>query len=649
MQTANIDEIKDFLYREGWRYDTEDYNGDMQYFEYPLKYDEFVWTSPNYYNQSRIELYKSTNKPNIVAYYTNASCYESLIREFNVSKGLTFVQGNISKTIFNELSISIEFRTYYGNNSEKKNLVLVYNTNSLKAELKGLKDIELREKKLIEEKNRIYQNIVSEGDLLFKSGKFLEAKLKFQIAYELDPKSYVLLKLDECQLAICNDIIEAGDSLMDLKQYDIALNKFSNVKDCQQNKNQIESRIDQCKDALCNQYISLAESSLRKNEFENALSNFNMAKQFGKRSILIEERIEAVKRAKVELRISNLYKYAELNLEQDRFSIAISYLDSILVLDPSRKNIQEKKNEVLNILEILKMRNTVVFDYSKTNNADLINFKRAFLSMSSPEIDKHDNGFFKMQYSIYFDTSGENNSTLLDFSTSVRKFNANHNIAELESILKPSMRNEYYLAAKENLNLNLNWYTNKISVKSTFGKLSIDNRFGQSKVKVNDFILRQPLRYGKFVFEVKNINLNGVNYPKVNLLKYKTSGPSAVFYSFLMPGWGTSKVTFGEKGKKTLNSFLLTVGLAGISKLYSNAQYKRYLKSTNQSDIDRYYQNANFSHQLALISAGVSATIYLYDICWVWSRGLKNKRESKVLRKSLRKGPITVDNNKVNW
>ena len=37
-------------------------------------------------------------------------------------------------------------------------------------------------------------------------------------------------------------------------------------------------------------------------------------------------------------------------------------------------------------------------------------------------------------------------------------------------------------------------------------------------------------------------------------------------------------------------------------------------------------KNANLSHKVALISGGISASIYLHDVIWVFSKGKKNKK-----------------------
>ena len=99
----------------------------------------------------------------------------------------------------------------------------------------------------------------------------------------------------------------------------------------------------------------------------------------------------------------------------------------------------------------------------------------------------------------------------------------------------------------------------------------------------------------------------------------------------------------------SIHSFLLSSGLAIGSKLYANAEYKKYLGATNQVDMNIYYNNANIGHKIALISGGLSTTIYLNDIIGVISKGAKNIKTSKALRQQLFEAPVIIQNQKISW
>ena len=113
-------------------------------------------------------------------------------------------------------------------------------------------------------------------------------------------------------------------------------------------------------------------------------------------------------------------------------------------------------------------------------------------------------------------------------------------------------------------------------------------------------------------------------------------GPGSVFYSILMPGLGTLKTTYGEKGRGRTAFYLVSTGIAFASKLFSDQQYSLYLGATEQNEIDDYYNIANAANKSFIIFSGLSATIYVYDVFWVLSKGFKNVSQSKENRKKMR-------------
>jgi len=112
-----------------------------------------------------------------------------------------------------------------------------------------------------------------------------------------------------------------------------------------------------------------------------------------------------------------------------------------------------------------------------------------------------------------------------------------------------------------------------------------------------------------------------------NLNTIKIAGPACAINSMFFPGWGTTKVSYGKKGWGRSLSFFSTLLIAIVSNNYSNSQYDAYLNEKNDlSLMNKHYKNANLSHKVALISGGISASIYLNDVIWVFSKGIKNKK-----------------------
>ncbi len=138
------------------------------------------------------------------------------------------------------------------------------------------------------------------------------------------------------------------------------------------------------------------------------------------------------------------------------------------------------------------------------------------------------------------------------------------------------------------------------------------------KNKITFFVLNEfnELRGDKILFSVEALYDNK-----------KLAGPLCAINSMVFPGWGTTKVSYGKKGWGRSLSFFSTLLIAIVSNNYSNSQYDAYLNEKNDlSLMNKHYKNANLSHKVALISGGISASIYLNDVIWVFSKGIKNKK-----------------------
>ena len=544
MQSSSLDDIRMFLNNEGWSFDGAKSNQSFNYFDYPINYNIVSWEKSSYYNGGNIILYNSTEKPNIVIYQSNSSCFKDLLKSFTSTKGKTSVEKDKLVTTFKENSITIEFRKYKNDYSSRKFSILVYNSAALYQEIQILKEQAEALKKAEAEQKKKYDNSLAEGDMLFSSSKFEIAKLKYLTALEIENNVLVQSKIDLCDKAICEKLISKGDSLYNANQYEKALSIFIESKKCSK---------------------------------------------------------------------------------------------SLLALQEKIKQIQEIKN-------ILAKRSTTVFSYKITNNGDYFQFQNNLLNDINLQINKNKEGFLNFNYLISFDTIGTNLSSVKNISTSLTGYsNYLSNISQ-NGILKPASIGGYFLASEENLTLDIKWSTAKASYKSNSKGIFQSEYTSQNQSTIESFINRQPFKYGKYIFEIKDKELNGIPFSDINLVKFRTIGPEAALFSMLMPGMGTIKVTYVKKGWGRFTCFLLSSGLAIGSKLYSDAQYKSYLNATSQIDIDKYYTNANITHKIALISGGISASIYLYDIIWVISKGAKNLKSSKPLRKQLQQGPVQIQN-----
>lgn len=600
MQSTSLDDIRMFLRNESWSFNGAKSNQSFNYFDYPINYNIVSWEK--YYSDGDIILYNSPGKPNIVIYQSNSICFNNIFKSF-ISKGKTSIDEDKLVTTFKEGNITVEFREYKNDYSSRQFSILLYNSVVLNKEIQTLKEQDEALKKAQAEVKKKYDNALAEADMAFSSNKFEIAKIKYLTALEIENNIFVKSKIDLCDKAICEKLISKGDSLYNANQYDNALSIFIESKEC---------------------------------------SNYHS---------MVQQKIKKTERKILDGKINTIQVKGEAYLEDQKYDMALEQYNSILLLDKSNFMASEKIKQIQEIKKILAIRSTTVFSYRKTNNADFSQFKNTLLNDVSLQINKNKDGFLNLNYLISFDTEGTNLSLVKNISTSLMDYSNYLTSISQNGILKPATEGGYFLASKENLKLDIKWSTAKVSYKvnskGIYQSEYIDQSTNGTTIPIKSFINRDHFIYGKYIFKIKDKEVNGKSFSDINLVNFRTVGPNAALLSMLMPGMGALKVTYGQKGWGRFTCFLISSGLAIGSKLYSDAQYKSYLNATNQTDIDKLYKNANISHKVALISGAVSASIYLHDIIWVLSKGAKNKKSSKILRNKLKQGPVNVQNQKI--
>ena len=180
-------------------------------------------------------------------------------------------------------------------------------------------------------------------------------------------------------------------------------------------------------------------------------------------------------------------------------------------------------------------------------------------------------------------------------------------------------------------------------LNSLRGDVGYNQSPGRNKLIIWDVIQDRDKLVGEYVFGIQAKNLtilekekkenekliSRVNKEKEKSLKCRT-GPINAYLSLIYPGLGTYNVGLKQQGIKKMKSFSFFAATTVFSKIYSNVSYNKYLNSTNQSEIDKYYQNANVLNKIFLGSFLVSACFYIEDFSFSLKRGKLNKRKSEL-------------------
>lgn len=422
------------------------------------------------------------------------------------------------------------------------------------------------------------------------------------------------------------------------------------IKGLEEQKLQIVKRELERKELYLNTLIK-ADSLYNLGNFSIAKQNYERAQQLDPNFSLLEK-INLCIRGTSELmnkEADNLLNDRQFDLAISKYKEALSYEAKHSFLKDQAQYSQRKIEDIEEIKEVLTIRKNKVFKYSEINTKDYAALKLAIINNFEQQLKTTPNGNLNLQYQISFDTLGTNLSEITSFESTVS--NSQNQIPSLtkDFKLKPSQIDEFYVAAKDQINLKSDWNTSTSTNRYNSNGLRPSEEINVELDLIESFFKEKSFPPGKYTISVLEKNVNQASYKDINLKNYTSIGPEAAFLSLFMPGTGSLAVSHGEIGWKRVSSFLFFGGLAFAAQRYSAAQYKNYQTAIIQEEMDEYYTLANISHKASLVSAGIATSIYIHDFFWVVKRGNKNNRQKRDMKKRINQGGISVQNQPIRW
>jgi len=124
----------------------------------------------------------------------------------------------------------------------------------------------------------------------------------------------------------------------------------------------------------------------------------------------------------------------------------------------------------------------------------------------------------------------------------------------------------------------------------------------------------------KFNERVREERIGGVNY---------------LFTNVFLPGVGHSKVQ--QKSKYWVSvTYLTLLATAGYTRINSNQNYEAYQAETiDLEERDLLFKRANRDNKIAIVTAGATALLWLYDNTATLVHSLKNVKKQKAIKKEL--------------
>jgi len=372
-------------------------------------------------------------------------------------------------------------------------------------------------------------------------------------------------------------------------------------------------------------------------EHQKKMADEQAQREYEERLRLEQEklRLEQEKQMKAEKYQSFIQQAEDLKKRKNYDNAKAAYQNALDTKSEEATYILNKIAEIDEIVKFIGERTWKVYnyadyfasDYDRTNENIISDIKNVLSS---------ENGLnpATITMTATIDTAGNTSTTFAAVGMDEKLKEKLKQIADNIRLQQPSL-NGYTVSAKAVFDYTVSTEESIIKVKKSASGIDYDNtKYNTYRYEIDKTLSSAPM--GKFTFRFNKITINSKGYTDDKLLKYKGTGRGTnAWLSLLVPGLGDHRVTYGSR--KGIGIALSTYGLIGAGigcKLYSNAEYAKYHAATQQADMDTYYNRANLSNQAFYICIGAGAILWIYDIIWVWNKGVKNKKEQKIWERS---------------
>jgi tetratricopeptide (TPR) repeat protein len=454
------------------------------------------------------------------------------------------------------------------------------------------------------------------------------------------PKKYSIL---------CYNIGSVKDLIS--KEKRIAKQPKKEEEKTDESKNTVETAASAVKGRTQNYqyYLQVGNTFFDQQDFGKALYHYQMAKSFlwpGEKLRLedLDSRIAETRRQMGLIESEGFKKAAETFLKERKYDEALLNYQKAFQLNPNGKELQERiscleevtRTNDKDSLTLYRQINPKEFQEFRDLNTRALNYL-----MNSEK----NNGYLNYAIHIRFDSKGKNLSSLKINSISDDRLifyltDISASYIPISLIDFKCISQKIPVASQDVISYDLKWTSNLLQAKAGKEIEFYDGAFTSvSRDSMIAFIKRQPGKSGIYTFQLLDKNLNGKKLQDVSLISYRNKRLSGTMF---VPGLSDLKTGEVHRGKIKLTAFLLSAVLSIGSKIYADQQYQKYQAPENGQNI-KYYNHANMANKVFLISGGVAAAIYLYDITSfiMGKSGSKNRS----LKSELKNGPIPITEN----
>jgi len=303
-----------------------------------------------------------------------------------------------------------------------------------------------------------------------------------------------------------------------------------------------------------------------------------------------------------------------------------------LQLRPNNENALLKLKMAEEVILFLKERLTTIYNLNAINKSLNTYIHSELLTKLKKKIEPLDTtATIHFSVSFFIDTLGNIKHEITNLNLENNRIIEMINSVFSEINIPKQYIKEYPVncTSNHNFKIELNEYKYTIT-KTNVNKIITFNPMNLASDIAVKFIPEGPI--GQYTIALHQKHINGEEFSTTKLTKFRgTGGPANAILSIFIPGLGDKWVTGGLSPainkKATITYSLLFAG--AVSKIYSNNQYRKYLNEYDPILYEEYYRNANISNKVYNILLPAGVLYWIYDIYWVYKKGMENKQGQK--------------------
>jgi tetratricopeptide (TPR) repeat protein len=348
-------------------------------------------------------------------------------------------------------------------------------------------------------------------------------------------------------------------------------------------------------------------------------------------------RIEREEEIKEEM-YQDFVQQAQTFKKQKKYNEAKKSYQRALEVDPDnsqkKRYIAREIEEIDKISQFLNERAYKIYVYSDLLHSDYTSVNTKITENLKDLLSKEKKvNSIDITISCTIDTAG---IITRSYTSTVKEPELDKKIQQIVNnitLTQPSLHG-YTVSSKADFSYSIRVEEDIVKVKkSSKGLKYKSGEYYAYKQAIDKIVSSAPM--GNFTVQFNKTTINSKSYMEQKLLKYSGTGRGTnAFLSLLIPGLGDHRVTYGKK--TGLGITLPTYALIGTGiglKFYSINEYKKYHNATEQQDMDKYYNQANYSNQAFYACLVAGGIIWISDIIWVWAKGAKNRKVQKAYKR----------------